>query len=108
MVESRGRKAAFLREAVRELRLPNIDVESVRAEALPQIGAFEAITVRAVRLGREFVAAIHRLLSREGRLILFLPEPSRFHVEGFTLKDQLKIVSAGSGIGLFSREALPD
>jgi 16S rRNA G527 N7-methylase RsmG len=108
MVESRGRKAAFLREAVRELRLPNIDVESVRAEALPQIGAYEAITVRAVRLDREFVAAIHGLLSREGRVILFLPEPSGFQVEGFILKDHRKISTAGSGIGLFSREVLPD
>ena len=48
LVESNGKKARFLREAVRTLGLANARVAESRAEALDQPGAFDAITARAL------------------------------------------------------------
>jgi 16S rRNA (guanine527-N7)-methyltransferase len=53
MVESRERKSAFLREAVRSLGLAGTDVENARfedaAEAIGRAGTADLVTVRAVR-----------------------------------------------------------
>src|SRR3546814_9345506 len=48
LVESNGKKARFLREAVRTLGLDNAQVAESRAEALARPGAFAAITARAM------------------------------------------------------------
>src|SRR5690606_2280527 len=47
LVESNGKKARFLREAVRTLGLRNARVVESRAEAVDEAGAFDAITARA-------------------------------------------------------------
>src|SRR3546814_5603469 len=52
LVESNGKKARFLREAVRTLGLDNAQVAESRAEALARPGAFDAITARAMEIGR--------------------------------------------------------
>lgn len=48
LVESNGKKARFLREAVRQLGLPNAKVAEARIEAFDAPGAFDAITARAL------------------------------------------------------------
>lgn len=48
LVESNGKKARFLREAVRQLKLANAEVAESRIEALERPGAFDAITARAL------------------------------------------------------------
>ncbi|MBC7988528.1 MAG: 16S rRNA (guanine(527)-N(7))-methyltransferase RsmG, partial [Luteimonas sp.] len=48
LVESNGKKARFLREAVRMLALGNARVAESRAEALAEPGAYAAITARAL------------------------------------------------------------
>lgn len=71
MTESRGRKAAFLREAARLLGL-KAEVLSGRFEELLNhpAGSVDLITARAVRI--EDVAALtSHLLSSSGRLLLF-------------------------------------
>lgn len=71
LTESRGRKAAFLRESVRSLGL-NAEVLSGRFETLlsyPQ-GSVDLITARAVRIEDVVALTIH-LLSPSGRLLLF-------------------------------------
>ena len=84
MVESRARKAAFLRELVRELQLDRTTVEAVRfesltAELIPRQASL--ITTRAVRIDQEIGAAICRLLRSSGSLVVLtsetaqLPEP---------------------------------
>jgi 16S rRNA (guanine527-N7)-methyltransferase len=74
MIESRGRKAAFLREALRTLQLPGT-VESERAENLGSnphfAGAAGVVSVRAVRMTAQLAAAIVPLLRRDGVLALF-------------------------------------
>jgi 16S rRNA (guanine527-N7)-methyltransferase len=75
MVESKERKAAFLREAVRVLHLDNTSVEGQRIEALAADNALEGtvdlITIRAVRLDPILFGAIRALLRFRGQVLLF-------------------------------------
>jgi 16S rRNA (guanine527-N7)-methyltransferase len=48
LAESQNKKAAFLREAVRTLGVPNAEVWAGRAEALPAGRQFRGVTLRAV------------------------------------------------------------
>jgi 16S rRNA (guanine527-N7)-methyltransferase len=75
MVESKARKAAFLKEAVRLLDISQAFVEIQRIEALRGSHQFsrsaDVVTVRAVRLGPELFVAAGGLLRARGRLVLF-------------------------------------
>ncbi len=74
MVESKSRKAAFLREAVRLLALTSTDVLSVRIGELPRFaaaGQVQLLTVRAVRVEENLLRVAAALLEPEGRLLLF-------------------------------------
>ena len=75
MVESRTRRAAFLREVVRQLGLGGTLVETCRYEELIARGtAFEdadVVTVRAVRLARGTLQRILPLIKPGGALFLF-------------------------------------
>jgi 16S rRNA (guanine527-N7)-methyltransferase len=75
LVESRGRKAAFLREAVRHLSLEHVRIENCRLEAL-ETGAArppaDVMTLRAVRLDEAFLAGLTRHLKPGGRLLAFV------------------------------------
>jgi 16S rRNA (guanine527-N7)-methyltransferase len=73
LVESNGKKARFLREAVRTLQLPNARVAESRIESLDAPGAYDAITARAlatlpliVELGGSLLKADGRLLAMKG------------------------------------------
>src|SRR5690606_16816014 len=57
LVESNGKKARSLREAVRTLGLANARVAESRAEAVDMPGAFEAITARAMATRADIPAA---------------------------------------------------
>lgn len=73
MVESRARKAAFLREAVREMDLA-ASVVAKPVEALPALGCrgrFEMVTIRGVRVDRALARVVHELLQPQGRLVGF-------------------------------------
>jgi 16S rRNA (guanine527-N7)-methyltransferase len=69
LVESNGKKARFLREAVRTLALPNARVAESRAEALAEPGAFQAITARALATLPDILAVGGHLLRPGGRLL---------------------------------------
>lgn len=73
MVESRSRKAAFLGEAIRVLRLENARVLPMRFEGLDQAtsGTADLVSVRAVRVDGELLRACAALLMSGGRLQLF-------------------------------------
>lgn len=75
MVESKTRKAAFLREAVRQLKLEHVTVEAVRFEELlsrPELHeSQDAVMVRAVRLRRQALMALQAFLRTGGMLVLF-------------------------------------
>src|SRR5690606_36655918 len=63
LVESNGKKARFLREAVRTLGLANAQVAESRAEAVDMPGAFDAITARAMATLADILAVGGHLLA---------------------------------------------
>jgi 16S rRNA (guanine527-N7)-methyltransferase len=69
LVESNGKKARFLREAVRTLGLANARVAESRAEALDEPGAYDAITARALATLPLIIALGGHLLKPGGRLL---------------------------------------
>jgi 16S rRNA (guanine527-N7)-methyltransferase len=69
LVESNGKKARFLREAVRRLALGNARVAESRAEALDEPGTYDAITARALATLPEILALGGHLLAPAGRLL---------------------------------------
>ena len=69
LVESNGKKARFLRQAVRSLGLENAAVHECRAEALELPGQFDAITARALATLADIVAVGGHLLRPGGRLL---------------------------------------
>jgi 16S rRNA (guanine527-N7)-methyltransferase len=72
LVESKTRKAAFLREAIRVLKLPATDVANVRFEELDaDARGADLVTVRAVRPDAALFKVAARLLKEGGRLLLF-------------------------------------
>jgi 16S rRNA (guanine527-N7)-methyltransferase len=77
MIESKERKSAFLREAVRILRLAETVVETKRFEEAASKTEYarmgELVTVRAVKTDQLLFDAADRLLSSNGQLLLFRP-----------------------------------
>ena len=72
LVESKTRKAAFLREVVRALKLPGTEVANMRFQELPTpTPAADLVTVRAVRLDRILLDESARLLRVGGHLLFF-------------------------------------
>ncbi|MCU0250987.1 MAG: 16S rRNA (guanine(527)-N(7))-methyltransferase RsmG [Vicinamibacterales bacterium] len=75
MVESKTRKSAFLREAVRQLELADTTVETVRAEDLltrPELHeSQDLISIRAVRVEQKLLTSIQAFLRLGGRILLF-------------------------------------
>jgi 16S rRNA (guanine527-N7)-methyltransferase len=74
MIESKTRKAAFLREAVRTLGLIDADVVNERFDAAAELftpHSVALVTVRAVRSGGPLLATIYHLLEQQGRALFF-------------------------------------
>lgn len=68
LVEAVGKKAAFLREAVRQLSLANVEVAGGRVEALDQPESFDAVVARAYGPLERIAAQAGHLLKSSGRL----------------------------------------
>jgi 16S rRNA (guanine527-N7)-methyltransferase len=86
MVESKSRKCAFLREAVRVMALDETVVEDSRFEELPprMLRKADVITIRAVRLDDVTQRVLLQLLNQRGTLLFFgarrlLESPANFH-----------------------------
>ena len=75
MVESRTRKAAFLREAVRRLKLAETVVENCRFEALVDDAqrreAHDVLTVRGVRVDAAVAERLQVFVRPRGLLLVF-------------------------------------
>lgn len=69
LVESNGKKARFLREAVRQLGLSNATVIESRAEAVDEPGQYDLITARALDRLAGIVRVGGHLLRPGGRLL---------------------------------------
>jgi 16S rRNA (guanine527-N7)-methyltransferase len=75
MVESKLRKAAFLREVVRTLDVDRTTVDAVRYEVLlarPSLNeAIDVVTVRAVKVDRKTLTEFQSFIKPGGSLFLF-------------------------------------
>jgi 16S rRNA (guanine527-N7)-methyltransferase len=75
MVESKTRKAVFLREALRELNLGRAEVETSRFEELlarPELHeGLDLLTIRAVRVEPRTLMSLQAFLKPGGHLFLF-------------------------------------
>jgi 16S rRNA (guanine527-N7)-methyltransferase len=83
LAESQGKKASFLREAIRSLRLKNAEVWASRAEMLPEAHRFHTVTLRAVDDMASAIAAAapratHQIVMLAGTLPIL---PTDFHPE---------------------------
>jgi len=76
MVESRSRKCAFLREAVRSLELRQTEVVEARYETLPLLREADVVTVRALRIDDRVIQTLSGLLRPGGRVLAFGGRPS--------------------------------
>ena len=86
LVESNGKKARFLREALRQLQLANADVAESRIEAFAAPGRFDAITARALG-GLPLILALGgHLLAPQGRLLA---------MKGGRAEDEIAALPAG-------------
>lgn len=87
MVESKARKAAFLREAVRELGLADTAVETIRFEELasrPEVADTAGmVTLRAVRPDAKLMSCVARVLREQGQLLAFRQSKQGQRFEGF-------------------------
>ena len=75
MVESKTRKAVFLREVIRELGLARVTVETTRFEELltrPELHeGLDLVTIRAVRVEPRTLISLQAFLRPRGELFLF-------------------------------------
>lgn len=104
LVESRTRKAAFLREAVRQLELADVKIANRRAEQLVTDDRYresaDVVTLRAVRADEELWTAIVSLLHVGGRILWFTstadfvvrPNLIATHVERLLAHDRTHLV----------------
>ncbi len=75
LAESQGKKASFLREAVRTLGLAT-EVWADRVESLPPSRLFAAVTLRAVDRMEQAVAAARQRIAAGGWLLTLSAEPA--------------------------------
>ena len=99
MVESRSRKAAFLREVVRSLALTkSARVVARRFEdvAAEREGGADCITSRAVRADGAFVAVLTRLAAPSAQIILFESVERTSEIQGFKLINSISLPATSS------------
>jgi 16S rRNA (guanine527-N7)-methyltransferase len=70
LAESQNKKSTFLREAVRTLNLPNVEIWAARAETLPPTRQFHTVALRAVDNMEAALPAAKARISPGGQLVL--------------------------------------
>jgi 16S rRNA (guanine527-N7)-methyltransferase len=97
LAESQGKKAAFLREAVRSLALPT-EVWPGRVEAMPATRQFDIVTLRAVdNMNAAIQAASHRAARR---IVLLTTRQAKLPplAESFRFADPIPLPESTEGI----------
>jgi 16S rRNA (guanine527-N7)-methyltransferase len=102
LAESQGKKAAFLREAVRTLNLPT-EVWSARVESMPKSRQFQTVTLRAVD---DMDTAVAEAAARAASRILILTTARHSAYSSlatdFRLADPIPIPESSDGIVLIA------
>jgi 16S rRNA (guanine527-N7)-methyltransferase len=75
LFEASAKKAVFLAEVVRELKLDRVKIVSRRAEEHRELeGSCDFVTCRAVRIDKRLLAWMGKTLRAQGRCVLWLGE----------------------------------
>ena len=98
LVESNGKKARFLREAVRQLGLRNATVAESRIEAFDAPASFDAITARALATLPLILELGGHLLKPEGRLLA---------MKGVVPQDEIAALPAGWAVEAITPLSVP-
>lgn len=72
LIESHQKKAAFLREVIRALKLTDVEVQATRAQQITQ--TFDTVTLRAVEHFDQILPIAAKLVRPGGRLALLIGE----------------------------------
>lgn len=97
MVEAKERKASFLREAIRALRLQETDVANRRFEEMLADGVTaDIVTIRAVKLDNTFAVFTRKLLKPDGILAVFSSSP--VSLVGFDRERCISLVPQGTAV----------
>lgn len=80
LAESQNKKATFLKEVVRHLKLTNVSVKNVRAETMTQTA--DVVTLRAVESFETVLPVAARLVCAGGRLALLIGEEQLAKAKG--------------------------
>jgi len=95
LAESQNKKAVFLREVIRTLKIPNAEVWASRAESLPESRRFHTVTLRAVdAMGAAIPAAAPRAIRQ---MILLTGNPPVLP-EGFTAEQPIPIPNSRTSV----------
>jgi len=86
LIESTGKKVAFIRHAAAMLQLPNVEVVLARAESYKPARPFDSVIARALGSLADFVRVAGHLAGRDGRLLA---------MKGKVPDDELKALPAG-------------
>ena len=86
LVESTGKKVAFVRHAVAKMKLPNVEVVQARSESYMPARPFDSVIARALGSLADFVRVGGHLAVRDGRLLA---------MKGKVPEDELKALPAG-------------
>jgi 16S rRNA (guanine527-N7)-methyltransferase len=81
LVESRGKRARFLRHVQGSLKLPNISVEQARAEELTVDQRFDTVLARAVAAPPELLKLTRHLLVDNGVILVLTSASFESEVE---------------------------
>lgn len=82
LIEANGKKARFLREAVRRLGVERVRVAECRAEELDEPGAYGCLVARAFGTLAELLHAGGHLLGSSGRLLAMKGRPPAEELAG--------------------------
>jgi 16S rRNA (guanine527-N7)-methyltransferase len=86
LIESTGKKVAFVRHAAAMLQLPNVEVVLARAESYKPARPFDSVITRALGSLTDFVRVAGHLAGQDGRLLA---------MKGKVPDDELKALPAG-------------
>lgn len=97
LAESQGKKAAFLREAIRTLNLPT-EVWSARVESMPPARQFDTVVLRAVD---DMDAAVAEAAARASQQILILATAKSTYpalTQHFRLAEPIRLPESATGV----------
>ena len=108
LVESNGKKARFLREATRQLKLDNVQVVQSRIEAFQSATPFAAITARALATLPLILQLGGHLLGPQGHLLAMKGLPPQDEIDALPAGWQLAAVHPLQVPGLAAERHLVD